>query len=135
MVYDVYLDGDAPALISELESIGQVVQEDLEVPPLIAHDALNQIEVNSLVNHCFQLHPVLIGHELQYLERREYGRLEVEVLIRYGKLVVLEFGKVKEVIYQVLHHALAEFEPLEYAFRLFDFAFDLLEDGAVVSIF
>lgn len=92
MVHNIYLDGDTPAFISELESIGQVVKEDLEVPPFIAHDTLNQIEVNSLVNHCFQLQLVLIGHELQYLESREYGRLEVKVLISDRKLVILEFG-------------------------------------------
>lgn len=68
VVEDLDDDLDAPSFVGKLYRVREEIQEDLEVPPLVAKDGLDQVEIHQVANLCGKTDLELVGAEHQHLQ-------------------------------------------------------------------
>jgi hypothetical protein len=94
MVQNLDVHGHSSALVCEFQRVRQEIQEDLEVPPPVAMDHLDQLKVIHIFNVGSQLNVVLGGCCPQNLECLMDGLGEVEILRGEREGIILKFGQI-----------------------------------------
>ena len=82
LVKDLECDSDSTFFVSKLETVGEKVQENLQVTSLISVNQLDHIQIFLIINFCSKFYIIIVGVRDQNLESFVNCGAQIKIFLR-----------------------------------------------------